>query len=390
VSIVTEIERIKSNISSAYTACEEKGATMPSVLNSANLMDCIASITGGGAVHKQFTYHGRCDNLALARRYLAGASIGGNALIGGGVNGSSSTSAGSNIVDVYSENLTKSTATTLTNGTRMVRAGSNSKYAIFAGGMKTGSYNTAVDTVDTYDKDLVKSTATNLSVARSWWMDEVETLGEYVFFGNGYDTNQKVTDVIDTYDENLVRNTINNGSATYLASGIARAGEYIIYPRYGAEMADTYTKDLVRGTASQLSPTRSAVISVSNKSYGIFAGGSLNATGTGTASNVVDIYDKNLVKGTASSLSTARYYGTGIQLGEYAVIAGGATASTDKNETSVVEAFDNELVKVISSNLSESKRYLASATAGDKYAIIAGGQYDGVSKATVDAYELVG
>lgn len=48
MSIVSEIERIKTNIANAYTACEGKGATLPSILNSANLADCIASITGGG------------------------------------------------------------------------------------------------------------------------------------------------------------------------------------------------------------------------------------------------------------------------------------------------------------------------------------------------------
>jgi hypothetical protein len=47
MSIVTEIERIKTNIANAYTICQEKGATLPTILNSANLADCISSITGG-------------------------------------------------------------------------------------------------------------------------------------------------------------------------------------------------------------------------------------------------------------------------------------------------------------------------------------------------------
>lgn len=47
MSIVSEIERIKANIANAYNSCLEKGATMPSILNSANLANCIASITGG-------------------------------------------------------------------------------------------------------------------------------------------------------------------------------------------------------------------------------------------------------------------------------------------------------------------------------------------------------
>ena len=49
MSIATEIERIKTNIADAYVACEQKGATLPSVKNSANLADSISSITGGSA-----------------------------------------------------------------------------------------------------------------------------------------------------------------------------------------------------------------------------------------------------------------------------------------------------------------------------------------------------
>lgn len=50
MSIASEIQRIKNNIANAYTSCEEKGATLPSVQNSNNLAECIASITGGSDV----------------------------------------------------------------------------------------------------------------------------------------------------------------------------------------------------------------------------------------------------------------------------------------------------------------------------------------------------
>ena len=43
-----QIDRIKENIRLSYDACEEKGAEMPSVKNSANLPATIASITQGG------------------------------------------------------------------------------------------------------------------------------------------------------------------------------------------------------------------------------------------------------------------------------------------------------------------------------------------------------
>jgi hypothetical protein len=49
MSIASEIERIKTNIANAYTTCEGKGATLPAILNSENLVNCISSITGGEA-----------------------------------------------------------------------------------------------------------------------------------------------------------------------------------------------------------------------------------------------------------------------------------------------------------------------------------------------------
>jgi hypothetical protein len=48
LSIASEISRINHNIAAAYTACSEKGATMPVTENSDNLADTIATISGGG------------------------------------------------------------------------------------------------------------------------------------------------------------------------------------------------------------------------------------------------------------------------------------------------------------------------------------------------------
>ena len=48
MSIASEITRINTNIAAAYTACSDKGATMPQTQNSANLADTIDSIPSGG------------------------------------------------------------------------------------------------------------------------------------------------------------------------------------------------------------------------------------------------------------------------------------------------------------------------------------------------------
>lgn len=49
MTIASEITRIKTNIASAYTALEEKGAVIPEVQNSDNLPEAISSISNTGA-----------------------------------------------------------------------------------------------------------------------------------------------------------------------------------------------------------------------------------------------------------------------------------------------------------------------------------------------------
>ena len=48
MSVADQINRIKTNIASAYSAAEAKGATIPEVKNSENLSACVDSITAGG------------------------------------------------------------------------------------------------------------------------------------------------------------------------------------------------------------------------------------------------------------------------------------------------------------------------------------------------------
>lgn len=48
MSIADQITRIKNNIAASYAECSAKGATLPSVENSENLPNTIASITAGG------------------------------------------------------------------------------------------------------------------------------------------------------------------------------------------------------------------------------------------------------------------------------------------------------------------------------------------------------
>lgn len=69
MSITSEITRIKTAIADVYTACQEMGATMPAVLNSDNLEQCIASISGGQPV-LQHRYNWENENDLAVKRIL--------------------------------------------------------------------------------------------------------------------------------------------------------------------------------------------------------------------------------------------------------------------------------------------------------------------------------
>lgn len=49
MTIASEIQRIQTNIANAYTACSNKGATLPATQDSDNLATTIASIPSGGS-----------------------------------------------------------------------------------------------------------------------------------------------------------------------------------------------------------------------------------------------------------------------------------------------------------------------------------------------------
>ena len=61
MSIADQITRIRGNISNAYDACNEKGATLPAVRNSANLAATITSIKAGGTGTIDITTNGMHD-----------------------------------------------------------------------------------------------------------------------------------------------------------------------------------------------------------------------------------------------------------------------------------------------------------------------------------------
>ena len=56
MTIASEITRINNNIAAAYTAANNKGASLPNTQNSANLAECINSISAGSGGNNSAAY----------------------------------------------------------------------------------------------------------------------------------------------------------------------------------------------------------------------------------------------------------------------------------------------------------------------------------------------
>ena len=125
--------------------------------------------------------------LSAARNDLAGASVGGYALFGGGL-----AAAVSAVVDAYNTDLTRSTPTALSAARQLLAGASVGGYALFGGGY-TGAVSAVVDA---YNTDLTRSTPTALSAARQLLAGA--SVGGYALFGGGH-TGAAYSAVVDAY-----------------------------------------------------------------------------------------------------------------------------------------------------------------------------------------------
>ena len=67
-TIAEEINDLKGRVSSAYDACVEKGATIPTVKNTANLPECIRSISGGSPSPSPASYEDVCKEVDFCKQ----------------------------------------------------------------------------------------------------------------------------------------------------------------------------------------------------------------------------------------------------------------------------------------------------------------------------------
>jgi len=152
--------------------------------------------------------------LNLGRRGLAATTVGNYALFGGGIQSGTTSS----IVDTYNTSLTKGTATSLSVPRDDLTATTVGGYAIFAGGWNDGD----VNTVDAYNTSLTRVSCSPLQTAR----DKLNstTLGDFAFIGCS-----EATTNIDVYDKNLTKVFILQTLQARCFYGAATIGNYALF-----------------------------------------------------------------------------------------------------------------------------------------------------------------
>lgn len=338
---------------------------------------------------------GTATPLSKYRSLLAGTTVGGYALFGGGGYDSDARK-GEAIMDAYNASLTRTTAASLSVARQGLTAITLGNHALFVGGR---SGDTAFGTVDVYDASLTRTTATELSIAR--YDSAAAVVGSYALFaggrGPGIFGGADALSAVDAYNTSLTRTTATPLVDDVWACAGGSVGGYAVFgggcdlntdtshidPIGGTGVVQTYDSSLTSSRAAPLSCKRTGLTAATIGNHLLFAGGWNSGTGY---LSTVESYNASLTRSTAVELSSAKIDLASATVGEYAMFAGGYKGKSDAAYVATVDAYNTALTKTTMPDLSVGRHGLASAVIGD-YALFAGG----ISKisSTIDQYQDV-
>ena len=306
------------------------------------------------------TYYGTGEALSARAEDPAGLTIGGHALIAGGM---SSNSTFSSKVFAYDAELVRTDAPTLGSARSAMGAACVGEYGLFAGGKY--NYSSSVNpttSVNAYNEKLVRSAPTALSAGRRGLCGITGVNRAY--FAGGYTSGSGTagSNVVDAYDGKLTRTVLENMSATRYSPAGTSVGRHSLITGTGT-IVDVYDDAQTHTVLeARLSAGRAGISATTTGGFALFAGGS--------GSNItVDVFDKNLTHTVLETgLSVSRYLFTSCTLLMLAIFAGGNTGEGG----AAVDVFDENLTHVVGPELSVARGRLAGAAIG-KYAIFAGG-----------------
>ena len=246
---------------------------------------------------------GMAASLSKARSLLAGTTVGGYALFGGGGYDSDARK-GEAIMDAYNASLTRTTATPLVDEIWACAGGSVGGYAVFGGGCDMNTDTSHIEpiggtgVVQTYDSSLTSSKAAPLSCPRA--VHSAATIGNHLLFAGGWNgTTGKYLSTVESYDASLTRSTAVELSSAKIDLASATVGEYAMFAggykgksdaAYVATV-DAYNTALTKTTMPDLSVGRYGLASAVIGDYALFAGGISKISSTiDQYQDVVDVY----------------------------------------------------------------------------------------------------
>jgi hypothetical protein len=219
-------------------------------------------------------------NLSQVRHALSATKVGNYALFGGGYYHPNLYYA-KDSVDAYDGSLTKITVEALSVARASLAAVTIGSHALFAGGefKDADNQNDYTDVVDVYDESLTRTSATNLTIARGRL--SATKVGNYALFGGGYERVGSLTysscKEVDAYDSSLTRR--NPFDFAYYRHDLAATsvGKYALFSGgFGNSVlatTDAYDDSLTKVSINDMSDARAQFTATTIGKYALFGGG---------------------------------------------------------------------------------------------------------------------
>lgn len=348
------------------------------------------------SIFRNIKYAGAGASLGLARKALAGGTVGDYALFAGGIYTSGAFLTN---MDSYDNTLTH-------NGTFPARIYAAAYLTacrcgdrlFFAGGNTADG---AQNRVYGYDTTLTRNNEPSLSAVRQKLASAVA--GDYALFAGGTTNGTTYSDVVDAYDSSFthtVATSLRSGFGRYsMGAGTIGGRAFFIGGQISGgvtNQVDVYTPTLTRSNAGAgINAKNLGCATVGN--YLVCAGGNRSASGY-TLTNAAYAYNPlGTLVSPLATLDTARTELAAAAIGNYAIFAGGCTSASAGS--TAVDAYDDTLTKVFVPDSADEQAALsvargqmaAAATGNGEFAVFVGGGTDDSNVnnvATADVFML--
>ena len=266
-----------------------------------------------------------------------------------------------NNVDAFDSNYTYTEATTLHSPKTYLASASSETHVLISGGAtgSDGHYNITTNITEAFDNNLTKSTATSLSFDRAALCGG--DIGNYHVIHGGMRRTTTYS-AVDFYQHGTLTRSNSTSSIALTGHCSAKTPNHLIFAsgfssrnvlEYSTK-ALVYNNDLTY-TSIDFNTPRWQSTGTYVGDYALFAGGVVN---NNTIYDVINVYDDNLTQSILHLPTPLWQCGSG-SIGSYAAIAGGYDGT---NAVGSVESYNVNLVRETIEPLSSPNSYIPSAT----------------------------